>query len=187
MPAPPQIRRFSKEVVKMHTQVHVLRSIRIPVGVAAALVLLAVMSASSALAAETKTFTGQKNCGTAVTISPPNPHGYCVITQSTLKILRGASVFYTDAHVVNHVLMSPVTLVAVDERGSTATGQCTYHQAAFYPPGYGLCVYTGGTGKLRGFHATIVVGPPTSPGVFSLTGTYWFDRDHGGDHEHGGD
>jgi hypothetical protein len=170
----------------MHAQVSVVRSVQMALGVATAVVTLVVMSATSALAAETKTFTGQKNCSTAVTISPPNPGGYCVITQSTLKILRGASVFYTDAHVVNHVLMSPVKLVAVDERGSTAAGQCTYHQAAFYPPGYGLCVYTSGTGKLRGFHATIVVGPPTSPGVFSLLGTYWFDRDHG-DADNGGD
>ena len=170
----------------MRIQVRVLRSIRIPLGVGIAVALLAVMSATSALAAETKTFTGQKNCSTAVTISPPNPHGYCVITQSTLKILRGASVFYIDAHVVNHVLMSPVKLVAIDERGSTATGQCTYHQPQPKQPGHGLCVYTSGTGKLRGFHATIVVGPPTSPGVFSLTGTYWFDRDHGDD-DNGGD
>jgi len=171
----------------MPIQVRVLRSSQIALGVATAVVMLVVMSATSALAAETKTFTGQKNCSTAVTISPPNPGGYCVITQSTLKILRGASVFYTDAHVVNHVLMSPVKLVATDERESTAMGQCTYHQAAFYPPGHGLCVYSSGTGKLRGFHASIVVGPPTSPGVFSLTGTYWFDRDHGGDDDHGGD
>jgi hypothetical protein len=171
----------------MHIQVRVLRSIRISLGVATAVVALAATSATSGLAGETKTFTGQKNCSTAVTISPPKPGGYCVITVSSLKILRGSSVFYTDAHVVNHVLMSPVTLKATDRRESTATGQCTYHQAAAYPPGHGLCVYTSGTGKLGGFHATIVVGPPTSPGVFSLTGTYWFDRDHGGDDDNGGD
>jgi hypothetical protein len=133
-------------------------------------------SGTSALAAETKSFTGEKNCSTAVTISPPKPGGYCVITQSSLKILEGSSVFYTDAQVVNHILMSPVTLRATDERGSTATGQCTYYQAGAYPPGHGLCAYAAGTGKLAGFHATIVVGPPTSPGVFSLVGTYWFDR-----------
>lgn len=161
----------------MHIHVSVLRSIRIPLAVAATVALLALMSAASALAAETKTFTGQKNCSTAVAISPPNPGGYCVITESSLKILRGARVSYTDAHVINHVLMSSVTLRAGDERDSTATGQCTYYQAAAYPPGHGLCVYTSGTGKLTGFHASIVVGPPTSPGVFSLTGTYWFDRD----------
>jgi hypothetical protein len=181
MPAELQIRRFPKEAVHMHAKVRVLRSIQIPFGIAAAFALLAVMSATPALAAETKTLTGQKNCSTAVTISPPKAGGYCVITESSLKILEGSSVFYTDAHVVNHVLMSPVTLVALDERGSTATGECTYHQAAFYPPGYGLCAYTSGTGKLKGFHATIVVGPPSSPGVFSLNGTYWFDRDQGGD------
>jgi hypothetical protein len=169
----------------MHIQVRVLRSIRILLGVATALVMLGVTSATSASAAEIKTFTGQKNCSTAVAISPPKFGGYCLITESSLKILRGASVFYTDAHVVNHVLMSPVTLRAVDERGSTATGQCTYYQAAVYPPGHGLCVYTSGTGKLAGFHATIVVGPPTSPGVFSITGTYWFDRDHSGDDDNG--
>jgi hypothetical protein len=135
-----------------------------------------VTPATSASAAELKSFTGQKNCSTAVTISPPKPGGYCVITESSLKILEGSSVFYTDASVVNHVLMSPVTLRAIDERKSTATGQCTYYQAGAYPPGHGLCEYTSGTGKLAGFHATIVVGPPTSPGVFSLIGTYWFDR-----------
>jgi len=171
----------------MYIQVRALRSLRIPLGVATAVVLLAAMSATSALAAETKSFTGQKNCSTAVKISPPNLGGYCLITKSSLKILRGASVFYTDAHVVNYVLKSPVTLRAIDERGSTATGQCTYYQPKGYPPGHGLCVYTNGTGKLAGFHATIMVGSPTSPGVFSLRGTYWFDRDHGGDDDNGGD
>jgi hypothetical protein len=171
----------------MHIKVRVLRSIQVPLCVATAVVLLAVMSATSAFAAETKSFTGQKNCSTAVKISPPKPGGYCVITESTLRILRGSSVFYTDAHVVNHVLMSPVTLRAIDERKSTATGHCTYYQAAAYPPGHGLCEYTRGTGKLAGFHARIVVGPPTSPGVFSLMGTYWFDRDHGPDGATGGD
>lgn len=168
----------------MHIKARVTRSIRIPFGVAAGVTLLTLMSATSALAVEAKTFTGQKNCSTAVTISPPKPGGYCVITESTLRILRGSSVFYTEARVVNHVLMSPVTLRAIDERKSTATGRCTYYQAAAYPPGHGLCVYIGGTGRLAGFHATIIVGPPTSPGVFPLIGTYWFDRDHGGD---GGD
>jgi hypothetical protein len=170
----------------MHIQVRVSRSIQIALGVTTAAVMLLVMSATSALAAETKTLTGQKNCSTAVTISPPKPGGYCVITESSLEILEGSSVFYTDAHVINHVLMSPVKLVAIDERGSTATGQCTYHQPQPNQPGHGLCVYTSGTGKLKGFHATIVVGPPTSPGVFSLTGMYWFDRDRGDD-DNGGD
>ena len=89
----------------------------------------------------------------------------------------GANVHYTNATVVGGILTSPVTLVAIDERGSTATGQCTYYRPAFFPPGHGLCRYWGGTGKLDGFHATVMVGPPIAPGVFSLTATYWFDRD----------
>jgi hypothetical protein len=132
---------------------------------------------SSASAAETKTFTGVKNCSTAVTISPPAQGGYCLITESSLKILRGAKVYYTDAHVVAGVLSSPVTLRAIDERGSTATGQCTYYRAAFYPPGHGICTYSSGTGKLDGFRANVLVSAPLSPGVFSLSGTYWFDHD----------
>jgi hypothetical protein len=88
----------------------------------------------------------------------------------------GANVYYTNATVVGGILRSPVTLVAIDERGSTATGQCTYYRPAIFPPGHGLCGYWGGTGKLDGFHATVMVGPPITPGVFSLTATYWFDR-----------
>src|SRR6202049_1782088 len=161
--------------------VHLFRSIRLVVAVAFAVALLAVLGSSPALGAEAKTFTGQKNCSTAVTISPPAPGGYCLITQSSLKILRGASVYYTDATVVAGVLTSRVTLRATDEKESTATGQCTYYRPALYPPGHGLCTYSSGTGKLAGFHAHVVVGPPTSPGVFSLTGTYWFHRDHDGE------
>lgn len=150
------------------------------VAVASVVVSLTVLSASSALAADTKAFIGQKNCSTAVTVSPPAPGGYCLITQSSFKILIGARVYYTDATVIAGVLTSPVTLRAFDERGSTATGQCTYYRPAFYPPGHGICTYSNGTGKLAGFHASVMVGPPTSPGVFSLTGAYWFDRDHQG-------
>jgi hypothetical protein len=68
---------------------HLLRSIRLVVSVALAVGLPTVLGTSPALGVETKTFTGQKNCSTAVTISPPAPGGYCLITQSSLKILRG--------------------------------------------------------------------------------------------------
>jgi hypothetical protein len=157
------------------------RSFRVSIGIGVAVGLLMIVAALPAAAAETKSFTGQKNCSTAVTISPPAPGGYCVITQSTLKILLGARVYSTNATVVAGVLKSPVTLVATDERGSTATGECTYYRPAFYPPGHGLCTYSDGTGKLRGFHASVMVGAPISPGVFPLTATYWFDRDEGDD------
>ena len=90
--------------------------------------------------------------------------------------VNGTEVYYTDATVEAGVLDSPVTLRATDRRHSTATGHCTYHSPTASTPGHGLCVYTSGTGKLRGFNARLVVGPPTPTGV-SLTGTYWFDRD----------
>jgi hypothetical protein len=150
---------------------------QISVAVAATVACLAIVAALPTSAAETKAFTGQKNCSTAVTTSPPAPEGYCLITQSTFKILMGAKVYYTNATVVGGVLRSPVRLVAIDERQSTVTGQCTYYRPAFFPPGHGLCTYWGGTGKLGGFHATVMVGPPITPGVFALTATYWFDRD----------
>jgi hypothetical protein len=147
--------------------------------VATAIASLTLLAASSALGAETKTFTGEKSCGApVVTISPPAPGGYCLITQSSYKILLGAKVYYTAAVVAGGVLTSPVTLVATDERVSTATGQCTFYLATPTTPAHGLCTYSSGTGKLAGFHAMYVVEPPASPGVrvYPLTGTYWFDR-----------
>src|SRR6267378_1800287 len=127
---------------------------------ATAVALLMVLS-TSVLAAETKIFTGEKSCGApVVTISPPKPGGYCLITQSTYKILLDAKVYYTAAVVAGGVLTSPVTLRAVDERASTASGQCTYHLPTPTTPGHGLCVYWSGTGKLAGFQASVVVGPP---------------------------
>lgn len=149
--------------------------------VVAAVALLTVLAASSALAAETKTFTGQKICkppGVPIEFMPPKPGGYCLITASSLEILEGAKIYLTNATLIAGVLDSPVTLKATDERGSTATGHCTYYFPTSTTPGHGLCTYWSGTGKLAGFHAREVAGSPTSLGV-SFTGTYWFDRDDG--------
>ena len=81
--------------------------------------------------------------------------------------------------VANGALTSPVTLVATDERESTATGQCIFNLATATTPAHGLCTYSGGTGKLAGFHAIVIVEPPANPAVrvYPLAGTYWFDRD----------
>jgi len=151
---------------------------------AATAVALLMVFSTSVLAAETKTFTGEKSCGApVVTISPPKPGGYCLITQSSYKILLDAKVYYTAAVVAGGVLTSPVTLRAVDHRASTATGQCTFYLATSTAPAHGVCTYSSGTGKLAGFHATYVVEPPANPGirVYPLTGTYWFDREDEGE------
>jgi len=165
--------------------VHFLRSIRLFVAIATAVALLTVLATSSALAADTKTFTGVKDCNT--TPSPPDPGGFCIFTQSNLKILRNAKVYYTNPDPVAlaaGVLSSPVTLRAVDKRGSTATGHCTFYIDMVK----GLCVFWSGTAKLVGFHATIaVIGVIPDTNVYSLTGTYWFDRHRRGDDDNEGD
>jgi hypothetical protein len=157
-----------------------MRSIRHFLAVATGVALLTVLATSSALAAETKPFTGVKDCN--VIPSPPDPGGFCIFTQSSLKILRNAKVYYTNpdpAELAKGVLSSPVTLRAVDKRGSTATGHCTFYIDTVK----GLCVFWSGTAKLAGFHATIVVtGVIPDTNVYTLTGRYWFDR-----HQHGDD
>ena len=171
------------------------RSIRLLVASACAVALLMVLAASSASAGETKTFTGEKICRLPfVTIAPPNPGGYCLITQANIKILVGSKDYYTDAHitptlvggVLVNVLTSPVLIRATDRRGSTASGHCTYYYPTATTLGHGLCIYSSGTGKLAGFHARLVIGSPTSAGV-TVIGPYWFDRDDHGDDENGDD
>ena len=155
-------------------------ALAVTTAVATAAASLTLLATSSAQGAETKTFTGEKSCGAPiVTISPPKPGGYCLITESSYKILFGARVYYTAAVVANGVLTSPVTLVATDERESTANGQCIFNLATPTTPAHGLCTYSGGTGKLAGFHAIVIVEPPANPAVrvYPLAGTYWFDRD----------
>jgi hypothetical protein len=153
------------------------------------------LAASSASAAETKTFTGEKICRLpVVTIAPPNPGGYCLITQASIKILVGAKDYYTNGHIIPtlvdgvlvNVLTSPVLIRATDRRGSTASGYCTYYYPTATTLGHGLCRYSSGTGKLAGFHARLVIGSPTVAGV-SVIGPYWFERDDEGDHDSGGD
>jgi hypothetical protein len=168
-------------------QFQLLRSMRLFIAVVTGVALLAVLGAQSALAAETRAFTGMKICRVPfVTIAPPNPGGYCLFTQASIKSLVGANAYYTDAHIVLGVMNSPVTIRATDERGSTITGHCTYYYPPAANPWHGLCVYSGGTGKFSGFNARWVIGSPTPAGV-TVTGPYWFDRDHPGDDGSGAD
>jgi hypothetical protein len=161
---------------KVHRRPSTRRLARLFGAVSTAVALLAVLPASSASAAEVKPFVGVKDCNNIP--SPPDPGGYCRYTESNLKILRNATVYYTDS-VVDWdagVLTSPITLVALDKRRSTATGYCTFYFATIT----GHCVYWSGTGKLTGFHADIHVAaviPGLDNNVYTLTGTYWFDRD----------
>jgi hypothetical protein len=169
----------------MPTQFRFVRVARPFVALAIATALLAVFASIPASAEETKTFVGQKICRLPfVTVAPPAPGGYCLITQANIKILVGAKDYYTNPTVTRTpagallVLSSPVTIVATDRRGSTASGNCTYYYPTPTTVGHGLCVYSSGTGRLRGFHSRFVIGSGTPTGV-SVIGPYWFDRDHG--------
>lgn len=148
--------------------------------------VLGVFATLPAQAAESGTFVGEKDCRLpVVAISPPNPGGYCLIEKANLPFLVGAKDYYTDPTVTRSstgallVVSSPVTIIATDERGSTASGNCTYYyRSATNPVGHGLCAYSSGTGFFYGFNAVLTIGSPTPTGV-SVVGPYWFDRDHG--------
>jgi hypothetical protein len=156
------------------------------VAMASAAIVLSVFAALPAQAAETGTFVGQKICRVPfVAISPPNPGGYCLFNEANLPFLVGAKDYYTDPTITRSstgallVVSSPVTIMATDERGSTASGTCTYYYPSpTNPVGHGLCVYSSGTGHFYGFNAVLTIGSPTPTGV-SVVGPYWFDRDHG--------
>jgi hypothetical protein len=180
-------RQVTIDVANKGIQVRFLRSIRNLGAVSTVVALLMGIAASSAMADETKIFTGQKDCSTwAVT-------RICVITASNVKILLNAIVHYdnvvylpsTPGGPLDH-FTSPVTLTATDKRESVATGRCTFYFAG-QNKGVGHCNYWTGTDRLAGFHAVMLVLVTPGQPLFSLTGTYWFDRDHHGDDATGGD
>ena len=155
----------------MPIQVRCWRSIRLFIAATTAVAVVTVLGASSALASETKTFTGLKDCnGTGPSF--PAATGSCLVTKSSLEILEGGTVHYTSVAWLADRLTSSVKFTAIDHEGSTATGQCT-----FFFSGTGHCDYWSGTGDLTGFHATIAVGSTKSTGVYSLKGTYWYAKD----------
>ena len=161
--------------------VEYLRSTRWLIGVVTGMVLFAIVATTSAPAAETRMFVGQKICRVPfVTIPAGQPGGYCLFTEANIPFLEGAKAYYTDPHLVAGVFTSPVTIRATDERGSTITGHCTYYYPPAINPWHGLCVYSGGTGRFEGFNASWVIGSATPSGV-KVIGPYWFDRSGNGD------
>jgi hypothetical protein len=150
-------------------------SLRRFLAVAAAVALITVLAGSSAVASETKTFNGVKDCGPTF----PNPP-LCVFVQSSLKVLRGASAHYTAIQGFSDHIYSPITITATDKKNSTATGQCTFFFGGANA-GTGHCEYWSGTGKLAGFHAMFKIAT-VGPHLFSVTGPYGFDR-HDNDDE----
>lgn len=132
-------------------------------------VAITILAGSSALGSSVKSIYAEKTCTTIVTTAT------CIVTTSTLKILRGATWRYLDNRAgLGLPIGSPmlITTAYTGGRAGTANGICHF----IAPTGH--CEYAGGTGSLRGFHANFAVlfiGPGP---VLSLTGTYWFDRGH---------
>ena len=144
-----------------------MRSLRHLLAVAAAVALLMTLATSSALGAHPKSIYAEKDCTNLL----PTSHS-CIVTFSTLKVLRGADWHYQDLSRLALEPGSPMLLTTADSKGiraGTAVGVCHFVAPA------GHCEWDGGTGSLRGFHARFIVGV-VSATVLSLTGTYWFDR-----------
>jgi hypothetical protein len=136
------------------------------VAVAVMAALLLVVAATSAIASETKTFTGVKTCSGLILLGGTSHYLNIVFYDSS-----GVPVPRTKAT----YLSSPMLFTAIDHRQSTATGRCTFFIAG-PSVGTGHCEWWSGTGKLRGFNSEWKIGT-IALHVFSINGTYSFDRD----------
>jgi hypothetical protein len=111
---------------------------------------------------ESKTLTVTKDCGTT---PPPGELGYCTVTESNFRPLRGAKIryfgpgFLADGH---PFLDSWVVIESEQGGGGTAFGHCLVRA---FPDVLGACQFTGGSGSLKGFKADVT--------VTSLGGTIW--------------
>jgi hypothetical protein len=116
-----------------------------------------------------------------------NPGEFCTITSSNLKQIEvGSRVFYAKA-LAGGKLDSDLVLVPPGRGNSKAFGHVTLDLTT--SPPQGLVTFSGGTGKFKHFHATIVVSPldPLNPDFvnWKWDGPYSFsdkddDSDEGG-------
>jgi hypothetical protein len=108
-----------------------------------------------------------KNC--AGFTGNPYPQSSCTITASNLRAIPvGTKIFYLEPSQLGTPGGSDVILDPGTSTGK-ALGNCALNPAT----GDGACTFSGGTGKFRYFHATVVV--TNLDGVnFTWTGTYTF-------------
>jgi hypothetical protein len=100
---------------------------------------------------------------------------YCTITRSNLReITVGSREFaLKDADFVTNTLDSDGVIYARD--GNLALNHCMIFDLTATSGRIGNCVFVGGIGQLRGFHANVVVSvDPKDPTVALFDGTYWF-------------
>jgi hypothetical protein len=149
-----------------------MRAIRRFLAVFTTVALLTLLAASSALAGDTKekSVYAEKACPG---IGPTNPT--CLVTTSTLRILRGATFHYLNFPSLFGPDGSPMLLTTADAkniREGTADGICHFNGATFT----GHCEFAGGTGSLAGLHMNVLVARINTIPTFSLIGTYWFSH-----------
>ena len=112
---------------------------------------------------ESRTLTVTKECGTATLA--PGELGYCTVTESNFRPLRGAKIryfgpgFFTADH---PFLDSRVVIESERGGGGTAFGHCLVRGV---PDVLGHCQFTGGSGSLKGFKADVT--------VTTVDGTIW--------------
>jgi hypothetical protein len=104
---------------------------------------------------DSKTLTVTKECGTA--ILAPGELGYCTVTASNFRPLRGAKIRYFGPgfFAPNHPFLdSWVVIESEHGGGGTAFGHCLVRGV---PEALGACQFTGGSGSLEGFKADVTV------------------------------
>ena len=112
---------------------------------------------------ESRTLTVTKECGLATLA--PGELGYCTVTESNFRPLRGAKIryfgpgFFTADH---PFLDSRVVIESERGGGGTAFGHCLVRGV---PDVLGHCQFTGGSGSLKGFKADVT--------VTTVDGTIW--------------
>jgi hypothetical protein len=112
---------------------------------------------------ESKTLTVTKECGTATL--HPGELGYCTVTESNFRPLRGAKIRYFGPgfFAENHPFLDSWVVIESEQGGGgTAFGHCLVRGV---PDVLGACQFTGGSGSLRGFQADVT--------VTTVDGTIW--------------
>jgi hypothetical protein len=134
--------------------------------------ILSVAALAPAVAASEPGHSGDLHVTKECSLYGGEPGGYCTITSSNIEAIPvGSKVIY------EHALAYPIldTDITLDPpgRGDVAFG----HVHLDLSSGTGVVIFTGGTGELTGFNATVAVAP--QPGVekgWKWDGTYSFTR-----------
>ena len=96
---------------------------------------------------------------------------FCTISESNLAAIPVGSVITYRSAAVNGIVDTDITLDPPGPGANTAYGHCVVNLAT----GLGTCSLTGGTGRFRGFNASVDVTPLGWPN-FAWNGSYYYDN-----------